>query len=75
MLIKPQFEAGREFASEKKNCLIKVSEDVLEDILSFSEKIGFTVEKVTYSPITGGSGNIEFLAHLKIRRKYRGSFI
>ena len=29
------------------------------------KQIGFTVEKVTYSPITGGSGNIEFLAHLK----------
>ena len=44
---------------------LKVHEDVLVDILSFSEQIGFNVEKVTYSPITGGSGNIEFLAHLK----------
>ena len=66
VLIKPQFEAGRERIGKKGIVSDpKVHEDVLVDILSFSEQIGFTVEKVTYSPITGGSGNIEFLAHLK----------
>ena len=66
VLIKPQFEAGRERIGKKGIVSDpKVHEDVLEDILSFSEQIGFTVEKVTYSPITGGSGNIEFLAHLR----------
>ena len=72
MLIKPQFEAGRERIGKKGIVSDpKVHEDVLVDILSFSEQIGFTVEKVTYSPITGGSGNIEFLAHLKIRHQVR----
>ena len=66
VLIKPQCEAGRERIGKKGIVSDpKVHEDVLVDILSFSEQIGFTVEKVTYSPITGGSGNIEFLAHLK----------
>lgn len=66
VLIKPQFEAGRERIGKKGIVSDpQVHEDVLEDILSFSEQIGFTVEKVTYSPITGGSGNIEFLAHLR----------
>lgn len=65
-LIKPQFEAGRDRIG--KNGIIKQKEihlEVVTEVLQFICKIGFTVEALTFSPITGGEGNIEFLAHLK----------
>lgn len=65
-LIKPQFEAGRE--QVKKNGVVrepKVHISVLKNILSFSHGLGLFPEYVTYSPITGPKGNIEFLAYCK----------
>lgn len=65
-LIKPQFEAGRERVG--KNGIIKdskVHEDVVTEVLEFTTRIGYIIEALTFSPITGGEGNIEFLAHLK----------
>ena len=65
-LIKPQFEAGREAVG--KNGIVRdaqTHQKVLEDILSFAAQGGYDVLEVSYSPITGGEGNIEFLAHLK----------
>ncbi|SDG06965.1 23S rRNA (cytidine1920-2'-O)/16S rRNA (cytidine1409-2'-O)-methyltransferase [Fontibacillus panacisegetis] len=64
-LIKPQFEAGREKVG--KSGVVrdpKVHLDVLETVLSFAISIGYTLKGLTFSPITGGEGNIEFLAHL-----------
>ncbi|MFC0522669.1 TlyA family RNA methyltransferase [Pontibacillus salicampi] len=66
-LIKPQFEAGREQVGKKGIVRdAKVHKHVLQDILSFAVETGYTVEDVTFSPITGGDGNIEFLAHLTL---------
>lgn len=65
-LIKPQFEAGRDRVG--KNGIIKdpkVHEDVVAEVLAFTSRIGYTIQALTFSPITGGEGNIEFLAHLK----------
>lgn len=64
-LIKPQFEAGPDRVGKKgiiKDS--KVHEEVLGEVLDFICEIGYVIEDVTYSPITGGEGNIEFLAHL-----------
>ncbi|MGZ4106654.1 MAG: TlyA family RNA methyltransferase [Tumebacillaceae bacterium] len=64
-LIKPQFEAGRERVG--KNGIVRdpaVHRDVLLHVLGSALAQGFRVQKVTFSPITGGDGNIEFLAHL-----------
>lgn len=38
--------------------------DVLKKIVTFAQQEGFQLLDLTYSPITGGDGNIEFLAHL-----------
>ena len=38
---------------------------VLENIYNFFNNIGFSVVGLTFSPITGGKGNIEYLIHLK----------
>lgn len=62
-LIKPQFEAGREKVG--KSGVVRDSDvhiDVLTTVLSFAEELGFRLKGLTYSPITGGEGNIEFLA-------------
>lgn len=66
-LIKPQFEAGREEIG--KSGVIrdaKVHQRVLQEMLSFAAEIGFELKGLTYSPIRGGEGNIEFLAHWAI---------
>ncbi|WP_456278341.1 TlyA family RNA methyltransferase [Bacillus sp. AK128] len=64
-LVKPQFEAGREQVGKKGIVRDpRVHEQVLEDMISFSMKEGYCVKNSTFSPITGGDGNIEFLLHL-----------
>lgn len=65
VLIKPQFEAGPERIGKKGVIRDpKVHEEVLEEVLEFIVEIGFEILDLTFSPITGGEGNIEFLAHL-----------
>ncbi|MER2131024.1 MAG: TlyA family RNA methyltransferase [Carnobacterium inhibens] len=72
-LIKPQFEAHRDDVGEKGIVSDKsVHEQVLTDMLSFATNIGYDVLNLTFSPITGGEGNIEFLAHLKWNDKTTG---
>ncbi|TPG73309.1 TlyA family RNA methyltransferase [Brevibacillus laterosporus] len=64
-LVKPQFEAGKEKVG--KNGIIRdatVHRQVVEEIAGFATTVGFQVKGVSYSPITGGEGNIEFLLHL-----------
>lgn len=64
-LIKPQFEAGKDKVGKKGIVSDpQVHEDVLDDILHFANQNGFDVCHLDFSPITGGTGNIEFLAHL-----------
>ena len=65
-LVKPQFEAGREQIG--KNGIVRESsihEKVLETVTAFAVDYGFSVKGLDFSPIQGGHGNIEFLAHLR----------
>ena len=66
VLIKPQFEAGK--SDIGKRGIVKdrkVHERVLADIDSFARLTGFAPERYTFSPVKGGSGNIEYLVKLK----------
>ncbi|MBP2240817.1 23S rRNA (cytidine1920-2'-O)/16S rRNA (cytidine1409-2'-O)-methyltransferase [Cytobacillus eiseniae] len=64
-LVKPQFEAGREQVGKKGIVRDpKVHEQVLKVIIDFALSLGYDVKDISYSPITGGDGNIEFLLHL-----------
>ncbi|WP_071460080.1 TlyA family RNA methyltransferase [Bacillus massilinigeriensis] len=64
-LVKPQFEAGREQVGKKGIVRDKkVHEAVLEKVIAMVTSLGFIVRNLSYSPITGGDGNIEFLLHL-----------
>lgn len=68
-LIKPQFEAGRERVG--KSGVIrdpKVHIEVLLTILNFADELGLLLKGLTFSPIAGGEGNIEFLANWTMNR-------
>ncbi len=65
-LIKPQFEAGKSNIGKKgivKSA--KVHAQVLEQVIAFAQSVGFTVHGLCPSPIRGGTGNAEYLLHLK----------
>ena len=64
-LIKPQFEAGREKVGKKGVVRDKsVHIEVIENVLNFTREIGFKVCNVTFSPIKGPEGNIEYLMYI-----------
>ncbi len=63
-LIKPQFEAGKEKVG--KSGVVRepaVHKEVLHTVLSYAADLGYSLTNITFSPITGGEGNIEFLAY------------
>lgn len=65
-LVKPQFEAGKEKVGKKgvvKDSAVHL--EVLQNISNIAVKEGFSLCNASYSPITGGEGNIEFLFYLK----------
>ena len=64
-LIKPQFEAGREKVGKKgivrdKNTHI----EVLKTIINICNREGLTILDLDFSPVRGGTGNIEFLGYI-----------
>lgn len=64
-LIKPQFEAGKGKVGKKGVVSDpETHREVLEAFIEHSEKSGFTLKGLTYSPIKGPKGNIEYLGHL-----------
>jgi 23S rRNA (cytidine1920-2'-O)/16S rRNA (cytidine1409-2'-O)-methyltransferase len=66
LLIKPQFEVGR--AGLKKGGIVKDEKTALsavDKVLDFAVATGFSIEGIIKSPILGGDGNTEYLAHLK----------
>ncbi|UCF88986.1 MAG: TlyA family RNA methyltransferase [bacterium] len=65
LLVKPQFEAGREKVG--KGGVVRddrVREEALQNVLSAAGEEGFTLIGTMESPIKGASGNIEYLAYL-----------
>lgn len=65
-LIKPQFEAGRERLG--KNGVIRnpgVHREVLRELLAFFPEAGLYPAGLTWSPIRGPEGNLEYLCHLR----------
>ena len=65
-LVKPQFEAGRDKVGKKG--VVRDPEthlEVLEHFLDHAAQAGFTVKDITFSPIKGPEGNIEYLGYLQ----------
>lgn len=65
-LIKPQFEAGKGLVGKKG--VVKdpqIHKDVIVKVIDFAHQNGFSVLGLTYSPVKGPEGNIEYLVHLQ----------
>ena len=64
-LIKPQFEAGRENVGKKGVVRDpEVHREVINKVVSFSRELGFAIKGLTFSPVKGPEGNIEYLVWL-----------
>lgn len=64
-LVKPQFEAGREQVGKKGIVRDqKVHQEVIEKVIGYAASEGLYPQGLTYSPVTGAKGNIEYLLHL-----------
>ncbi len=70
ILIKPQFEAGREHVEKggvvKDSMIIKKT---IDEVLNEAEKLGFEIQGVVPSPIKGPAGNQEYLAYLTLTKR------
>ncbi len=69
-LIKPQFEAGREALS--KRGIVRREKDhvrVLQNVMAHWQQCGFVATYLSWSPICGGDGNIEYIAVLSRTEK------
>ena len=66
-LIKPQFEAGKEKVGKKG--VVREPEthkEVLDNFVTLANELNFKILGLTFSPVKGPEGNIEFLAHLTL---------
>lgn len=65
-LVKPQFEAGRDKVGKKGVVRDpKVHREVVQNIMIFALAIGFQIRDLSFSPIRGPEGNIEYLLYLE----------
>jgi 23S rRNA (cytidine1920-2'-O)/16S rRNA (cytidine1409-2'-O)-methyltransferase len=66
-LIKPQFEAGRAEASRGQGVIrdASIHKQVLFDVITFAENVGYQLVDLMRSPLLGPKGNVEFVAHLR----------
>ena len=66
-LIKPQFEAGKDKVGKKGVVREpQTHKEVLDSFVSLATEQGFRILGLTFSPVKGPEGNIEFLAHLTL---------
>ena len=69
-LIKPQFEAGKEKVGKKGVVREpEIHQEVLDSFVETVTDLGFTILGLTFSPVKGPEGNIEFLGHLTLEDK------
>lgn len=66
-LIKPQFEAGKDKVGKKGVVREpQIHREVLDSFAALADELQFQIMGLTYSPVKGPEGNIEFLAHLRL---------
>lgn len=72
VLIKPQFEAGKDNVG--RGGIVKnpsIHFEILHEFIHGCFRAGLDLENISYSPILGGAGNLEFIAHLTWPEKGR----
>lgn len=67
-LIKPQFEVGREHVTKGIIVDPKLQILAIQKVIDAGVEFGFGLQGLTYSPIKGQKGNIEFLAHFIFKK-------
>ena len=69
-LIKPQFEAGKDKVGKKGVVREpEIHKEVLDMFVSLARELEFTILGLTFSPVKGPEGNIEFLGHLTLAER------
>ena len=69
-LIKPQFEAGREKVGKKGVVRdLSVHKEVIELVINFAIGLNFFIKGLTFSPVKGPEGNIEYLLYMQKRNE------
>lgn len=67
-LIKPQFEAGKEKVGKKGVVRDREThKEVLDNFVALAAELNFHILGLTFSPVKGPEGNIEFLGHLTLK--------
>lgn len=71
LLFKPQFECGKEIAKKYRGIIKNkaIHKKLLKEFCEQLEILGYTLSNLTFSPIKGGSGNIEYLLHINATTK------
>ena len=66
LLFKPQFECGKDIAKRYKGVVkdSKLHEQLLHDFAAFLSSLEFKLSNLTFSPVCGKEGNIEYLVHI-----------
>lgn len=74
-LIKPQFECGKEIATKYHGVIRSksVHNEVLNNVIKYFNKNNFYIKGLDFSPITGGDGNIEYIAYFSNKVNYNTS--
>lgn len=77
LLIKPQFECGAQIARRYKGVVLdkKVHRNLLNHVIQGMRDYSFFLKEITYSPVCGGDGNIEYISHFDRRESDMISFI
>lgn len=67
LLVKPQFECGKEIANKYKGIILdkEVHYNILKDITKYLEDRKYYINNMCASPIKGGDGNIEYLIYVR----------
>ena len=70
-LIKPQFECGLETAKKYKGVILNkdIHKIILDNVILKMNLLGFFVKGLSYSPIKGGDGNIEYICYISNKVK------
>ena len=74
VLVKPQFEAGRQETARGDGVIRnpEIHKRVLHDVLAFAQEKGYRVRGLLRSPLLGPKGNVEFLAWLGLHQEEPG---